>query len=79
MTEIHTMIEWLKNNRTSHSQEEEFMRRTAPHRAAWIRSSGTKTVDKINREYPRLHDFPGMVSVKMCSTENLLKGCLGLS
>ncbi|KAK9966163.1 hypothetical protein ABG768_003289 [Culter alburnus] len=62
LTEIHTMIDWLKNNRTPHSQVEEFMRRTAPHRAAWIRSSGTKTVEEINREYPRLHNFPGMIS-----------------
>ncbi|XDV29328.1 hypothetical protein PO909_032465, partial [Leuciscus waleckii] len=61
LTELHTMIEWLKNNRSPHSQVEELMIRTAPHRAAWIRSSGTKTVEEINREYPRLYDFPGMV------------------
>ncbi|XP_067280437.1 uncharacterized protein [Pseudorasbora parva] len=61
LTEVHTMIEWLKNNRSPHSQVEEFIKRTAPHRAAWIRASGTKTVEEINREYPRLHDFPGMV------------------
>ncbi|CAM4579088.1 unnamed protein product [Leuciscus chuanchicus] len=62
LTELHTMIEWLKNNRSPHSQVEELMIRTAPHRAAWIRSSGTKTVEEINREYPRLYDFPGMIS-----------------
>ncbi|XP_067280459.1 uncharacterized protein [Pseudorasbora parva] len=62
LTEVHTMIEWLKNNRSPHSQVEEFIKRTAPHRAAWIRASGTKTVEEINREYPRLHDFPGMIS-----------------
>ncbi|CAM4577274.1 unnamed protein product [Leuciscus chuanchicus] len=39
LTELHTMIEWLKNNRSPHSQVEELMIRTAPHRAAWIRSS----------------------------------------
>ncbi len=27
------------------------MKRTTPHRAAWIRSSGTKTMKEINREY----------------------------
>ncbi|XP_077100006.1 uncharacterized protein LOC143750715 [Siphateles boraxobius] len=62
LPELHTMIEWLKNNRSPHSQVEELMKLTAPHRAAWIRSSGTKTVEEINREYPRLYDFPGMIS-----------------
>jgi len=57
------MIEWLKNNRSPHSQVMEFMRHTAPHRAAWIRSLGTKTVEEINAEYPRLHDSPGMVRI----------------
>ncbi|KAG1941532.1 uncharacterized protein si:dkey-286j15.1 [Pimephales promelas] len=58
---IQKMIEWLKNNRSPHSQVMEFMRHTAPHRAAWIRSLGTKTVEEINAEYPRLHDSPGMI------------------
>ncbi|XP_067277997.1 uncharacterized protein si:dkey-286j15.1 [Pseudorasbora parva] len=58
---IHKMIEWLKNNKSPHSQVEEFMRHTAPHRAAWIRFPETKTIEEINREYPRLQDSPGMI------------------
>ncbi|ROL44307.1 hypothetical protein DPX16_8729 [Anabarilius grahami] len=57
---IHKMIEWLKDNGSPHSQVQEFMRYTAPHRAAWIRSTGTKTIEEINREYPRLN-IPGMI------------------
>ncbi|XP_067241577.1 uncharacterized protein si:dkey-286j15.1 [Chanodichthys erythropterus] len=57
---VHKMIEWLKDNESPHSQVQEFMRYTAPHRAAWVRSTGTKTIEEINREYPRLN-VPGMI------------------
>jgi len=60
------MLEWLKNNRGPHSQIMEPMGHAAPHRAAWIRSPGSETVEEINAEYPKLHDFPGMVRIMMC-------------
>ncbi|XP_049333160.1 uncharacterized protein LOC111195806 isoform X2 [Astyanax mexicanus] len=56
------MMEWLKNNIRPLSQVEEYMKQTAIHRAKWIREHGSKTMEEIKREYPRLLDTPGMIA-----------------
>ncbi|XP_066498456.1 uncharacterized protein [Hoplias malabaricus] len=56
------MTEWLKNNIWPLNQVEEYMKQTAIYRAKWIRDHGSKTVQEINREYPRLLDTPGMIA-----------------
>uniref|UniRef100_UPI003AAF1029 uncharacterized protein n=1 Tax=Centroberyx gerrardi TaxID=166262 RepID=UPI003AAF1029 len=56
------LTEWLKNNVWPANQVAEYMRETAIHRAKWIKENGTKSLDEIVREYPRLLDTPGMIS-----------------
>ncbi|XP_041833312.1 uncharacterized protein gramd4a isoform X7 [Melanotaenia boesemani] len=56
------LAEWLKNNMWPAKQVTDYMRETAIHRAHWIRSNGTKSIDEINNEFPRLLDTPSMIS-----------------
>ncbi|KAJ8381015.1 hypothetical protein SKAU_G00017930 [Synaphobranchus kaupii] len=56
------MKEWLKHNAEPLSQVQEYMRKTAIHRATWIRQNGAKSVGQILREYPHLLATPGMIS-----------------
>ncbi|NP_001119930.1 uncharacterized protein LOC796378 [Danio rerio] len=57
-TDIHTMIERLNNNRSSHDEMEEFMRYTA----SWIHSSEPKTVEEIKKESPTLLECLATIS-----------------
>ncbi|XP_051989035.1 uncharacterized protein LOC127648409 [Xyrauchen texanus] len=54
--------EWLKNNMWPADKVAEYMKETAIHRAQWIRANGTKAIEDINCEFPRLLDTPGMIS-----------------
>ncbi|RXN20787.1 hypothetical protein ROHU_006995 [Labeo rohita] len=40
----------------------EYMKETAIHRSQWIRANGTKSIEDITCEFPRLLDTPGMIS-----------------
>ncbi|XP_056621316.1 uncharacterized protein LOC130434930 isoform X1 [Triplophysa dalaica] len=56
------LAEWLKNNMWPANQVAEYMKETAIHRAHWIRANGTKSIEDITVEFPRLLDTPGMIS-----------------
>ncbi|KAM6951105.1 uncharacterized protein FYW47_014625 [Aplochiton taeniatus] len=56
------MKEWLQTHRQPAAQVEEYMKLTAPLRMAWIRCAGTKPVQDIITEYPRLYDTQGMIT-----------------
>lgn len=55
------LAEWLKNNMWPANQVADYMKETAIHRAQWIRANGTKSIEEITCEFPRLLDTPGMV------------------
>jgi len=61
------IAEWLKNNMWPADKVAEYMKETAIHRAQWIRANGTKSIEDINCEFPRLLDTPGMVGPNLCS------------
>ncbi|XP_052433847.1 uncharacterized protein LOC127974538 [Carassius gibelio] len=56
------LAEWLKNNMWPANQVADYMKETAIHRAQWIRANGTKSIEEITCEFPRLLDTPGMIS-----------------
>ncbi|KAE8292760.1 hypothetical protein D5F01_LYC07852 [Larimichthys crocea] len=53
---------WLKNNIWPQATVSQYMLETAVHRANWIRQNGTKTIQNIMAEFPRLMDTPGMIA-----------------
>lgn len=57
------MVEWLKHNISPTTQVNSFMEKTAVKRAEWIRINRGESFENILREYPRLFDTPGMVSM----------------
>lgn len=59
------MSEWLKNNIWPPAQVGQYTLQTAIHRAQWIRANGTKPIQAIIEEFPRLLDTPGMVSLHL--------------
>ncbi|XP_073695250.1 uncharacterized protein [Garra rufa] len=56
------LVEWLKNNMLPANKVAEYMKETAIHRSQWIRANGTKSIEDITCEFPRLLDTPGMIS-----------------
>ncbi|ROI73787.1 hypothetical protein DPX16_22898 [Anabarilius grahami] len=56
------LAEWLKNNMWPANQVADYMKETAIHRTQWIRANGTKSIEEITCEFPRLLDTPGMIS-----------------
>lgn len=60
------LAEWLKNNMWPANQVADYMKETAIHRAQWIRANGTKSIEEITCEFPRLLDTPGMVGPNLC-------------
>lgn len=48
------------------NQVADYMKETALHRAQWIRANGTKSIEEITCEFPRLLDTPGMVGPNLC-------------
>lgn len=61
------MTQWLKNNVWPQQQVAEFMQETVVYRAQWIRTNGTKSIQDIIAEFPRLVDTPGMVRLPICN------------
>ena len=59
--ESRTLISWLKSNRQPISQVKEYKAKTAPQRLLAVKKM--EDLGKVLKEYPRLLDTPGMVSI----------------